>query len=201
MPAKKENQSKDKNPTPLNETQIAERTTLLQEVLTARKVDFTPENTLEELEGMVSAITDEVKEKLTALEVEFDDDAELEELEQLLADEEAKRSAPPKQEDADLSANKAKKSSDEVREERKSARLAAKEALSDIINVYASIATQYGPAFVVVGMPRIDVKAFGKKVIFDTKLDLGTRVNNTGKEIGENEEVDRDGNVIENTEE
>lgn len=104
-------------------------------------------------------------------------------------------------EDEDVSANKAKKSSDEVREERKAARLAAKEALNDTINVYASIATQYGPAFVVVGMPRIDAKAFGKKVVFDTKLPLGTRVNNKGKEIGENEEVDRDGNVIENTEE
>lgn len=104
-------------------------------------------------------------------------------------------------EDEDVSADKAKKTSDEVREERKSARLAAKEALSDTINVYSSIATQYGPAFVVVGMPRIDVKAFGKKVIFDTKLPLGTRVNNKGKEIQENEEVDRDGNVIENTEE
>lgn len=104
-------------------------------------------------------------------------------------------------EDEDVSAAKAKKTSDDVREERKSARLAAKEALSDTINVYASIATQYGPAFVVVGMPRVDAKAFGKKVIFDTKLPLGTRVNNKGKEIGENEEVDRDGNVIENTEE
>ena len=104
-------------------------------------------------------------------------------------------------EDEDVSAAKAKKTSDEVREERKAARVAAKEALSDTINVYASIATQYGPAFVVVGMPRIDVKAFGKKVIFDTKLPLGTRVNNKGKEIEENEEVDRDGNVIENTEE
>lgn len=104
-------------------------------------------------------------------------------------------------EDEDVSADKAKKTADEVREERKSARLAAKDALSDTINVYASIATQYGPAFVVVGMPRIDAKGFGKKVIFDTKLPIGTRVNNKGKEIEENQEVDRDGNVIEDTEE
>lgn len=104
-------------------------------------------------------------------------------------------------EDEDVSAEKAKKSADEVREERKSKRLEAREAMSDTINVYSSIATQYGPAFVVVGMPRVDAKAFGKKVIFDTKLPIGTRVNNKGKEIGENEEVDRDGNVIETTEE
>ena len=99
--------------------------------------------------------------------------------------------------DEDAAAHQAKKSSDEIREERKARRLADREALNDVTRVFSRIATVYGPAFVVVDMPKVDAKAFGKDNIVASKLDIGTRVNKDGKKISDDEIIDKDGNVVE----
>lgn len=104
-------------------------------------------------------------------------------------------------EDEDVSANKAKKSLDEIREDRKARRLADREALLDTTRVFAKIATNYGPAFVVVDMPKVDAKAFGKNNIVASKLDVGTRVNNEGKALKKGQEIDAKGDIVSDEEE
>lgn len=89
-----------------------------------------------------------------------------------------------------------KKTAVEITQEKVAAQEKEKAERADTTTVFSSITTNHGPKFVVVEMPKVDQKAFGKSVIKSSKLPVGTRVDCNGNELEEGQEVDENGVII-----
>lgn len=164
MPAQKEPTKAQK--------ELEEKLEAVRAVLTEKGIEFTPENTLEELEELV-----------------------------------AKSETPPEDDKGKDPVNKeiipdigggnsGKKTPAEITQERDERNKKERADQLDTSTVFSSIVTNHGPKFVVVNMPKVDIKAFGKKVITASKLPVGTRVDCNGNELEEGQEIDDNGVII-----
>lgn len=154
----------------VNAAKIAE----LRETLKAREIAFTEENTLEELEAIL-AKADEPAKPETAAE---------------------KKAREKKEKDAAKFKEKLAESPalNQI-VERRSARMQERQDYLDRVNVFTNEATNWGPRFVVIEMSKVDVASFGPKVVTETDLPLGTRVDRKGRELEDEETLDKDGNI------
>lgn len=157
MPAQKPGENK----TP--KTEDTARLTELRETLTLKKVDFTEENTVEELETLLNAtLIEEIQAELTAKEIPFEDGLTYDEYFNLLEDYVPAKTEEPAEKLPYLERVK----------ERRQARIDERAAQEDKIPVFSTVSTNWGPKFTVVEMSKVDVKAYGKKVVFPSKLPL-----------------------------
>lgn len=173
------NQTPDTDSNAANADEATQKLESVRAILTEKGIDFTPENTLEELEALVTE-SEKTPPSPPANETP------------------AQKKAREKQEKANAKLAKAVKSSPGLEQivDRRAARMQERADFLDRVNVFSTETTNWGPRFVVVEMSKADVKAFGPKIVKETKLPLGTRVDNKGRELDEDDILDKDGNIV-----